>query len=193
MNSSKQDLLAGDWPDPSMFKQSIRIQFAVYVCGMIVLLMTVTGYVTSNLYVKTVTRNVAEKILVQARSYSVPAGKMIISGDEPDVQVTEDDWLSIIYTSGTTGHPKGALYSHRSTVLHSWAACMIDTLAISSRSVILPIVPMFHANAWGLPYAAPLCGAKLVMPGAQLDGESVHELIEAEQADLIAGVPTVSA
>ncbi len=106
-------------------------------------------------------------------------------------QLDENTASSLCYTSGTTGHPKGALYSHRSTVLHSYGACMIDTIGISSRSVILPIVPMFHANAWGLPYAAPLVGAKLVMPGAQLDGKSVHELIEAEQANLLAGVPTV--
>ncbi len=112
---------------------------------------------------------------------------------------TDYDWpnldentaSSLCYTSGTTGNPKGALYSHRSTVLHSYAACMIDTIGVSSHSVILPIVPMFHANAWGMPYAAPLCGAKIVMPGALLDGKSVHELIEAEQANIIAGVPTV--
>jgi fatty-acyl-CoA synthase len=106
-------------------------------------------------------------------------------------RLDENTASSLCYTSGTTGNPKGALFSHRSTVLHSYAACMIDTLGLSSRSVILPVVPMFHANAWGLPYAAPLCGAKLVMPGAQLDGKSVHELIEAEQVDVTAGVPTV--
>ncbi len=98
---------------------------------------------------------------------------------------------SLCYTSGTTGNPKGVLFSHRSTVLHSYGACMADTLNISSQSVVLPVVPMFHANAWGLPYAAALCGAKMVMPGAQLDGESIHQLIEAEQANVIAGVPTV--
>ena len=103
----------------------------------------------------------------------------------------ENTASSLCYTSGTTGNPKGVLYSHRSTVLHSYAACMIDTIGVSSRSVVLPIVPMFHVNAWGLPYAAPLCGAKVVMPGALLDGKSVHELIEAEQVNLLAGVPTV--
>ena len=114
-----------------------------------------------------------------------------VSSDFDWPQLDENTASSLCYTSGTTGNPKGALFSHRSTVLHSFCACMIDTLGISSRSVILPVVPMFHANAWGLPYSAPLCGAKIVMPGAQLDGKSLHELIEAEQADVIAGVPTV--
>ncbi len=98
---------------------------------------------------------------------------------------------SLCYTSGTTGNPKGVLFSHRSTVLHSYGVCMADTLNISSQSVVLPVVPMFHANAWGLPYAAALTGAKLVMPGAQLDGASIHQLIEDEQVNIIAGVPTV--
>ncbi len=113
------------------------------------------------------------------------------SADYAWPELDENTASGLCYTSGTTGHPKGALYSHRSTVLHSYAACMIDTIGVSSRSVILPIVPMFHVNAWGLPYAAPLCGAKMVMPGARLDGQSVHQLIEAEQANLLAGVPTV--
>ncbi|MEM7353586.1 MAG: 3-(methylthio)propionyl-CoA ligase [Acidobacteriota bacterium] len=106
-------------------------------------------------------------------------------------QLDENTAAGLCYTSGTTGNPKGVLYSHRSTVLHSFCACMADTLGVSSRSVILPVVPMFHVNAWGLPYTGALCGAKLIMPGAQLDGKSVHELIEAEQANIIAGVPTV--
>ncbi len=98
---------------------------------------------------------------------------------------------SLCYTSGTTGNPKGTLYSHRSTVLHSWGSCMTDTLGLSSRSTVLPIVPMFHANAWGLPYSVPMVGAKMVFPGAQLDGASVHELLETEDVDFTAGVPTV--
>ncbi|SLN72807.1 3-(methylthio)propionyl-CoA ligase [Oceanibacterium hippocampi] len=98
---------------------------------------------------------------------------------------------SLCYTSGTTGNPKGVLYSHRSTVLHSWAVCTMDGLALSSHDVVLPVVPMFHANAWGLPYAAAMCGAKMVMPGARLDGESVYELLETENVTLSAGVPTV--
>jgi len=98
---------------------------------------------------------------------------------------------SLCYTSGTTGNPKGTLYSHRSTVLHSWGSCMTDTLGLSSRNAVLPIVPMFHANAWGLPYSVPMCGAKMVFPGARLDGESVHQLLESEAVDFTAGVPTV--
>ncbi|CAB3769055.1 3-(methylthio)propionyl-CoA ligase [Paraburkholderia humisilvae] len=98
---------------------------------------------------------------------------------------------SLCYTSGTTGHPKGVLYSHRSTVLHTYAAALPDALNCSARDVILPVVPMFHVNAWGLPYIACMVGAKLVFPGPALDGKSLYELIEAEQVTLSAGVPTV--
>ncbi len=103
----------------------------------------------------------------------------------------ENTASSICYTSGTTGHPKGALYSHRSTLLHTFAAALPDTLNISAKDVILPVVPMFHVNAWGIPYAGAMVGAKLVFPGAALDGKSLHELIEGEQVSLSAGVPTV--
>ena len=106
-------------------------------------------------------------------------------------ELDENTASSLCYTSGTTGNPKGALYSHRSTVLHSFGVCMTDTTGISARRAVLPVVPMFHANAWGLAYAAPMCGAKLVMPGPRLDGASLAELIDDEDADLLAGVPTV--
>ncbi|MDA1101870.1 MAG: 3-(methylthio)propionyl-CoA ligase [Proteobacteria bacterium] len=98
---------------------------------------------------------------------------------------------SLCYTSGTTGNPKGVLYSHRSTVLHSLSSCSQDVLGLSSHDSILPVVPMFHANAWGIAYAAPMCGAKLVFPGMGMDGASIYELLDTEKVTLSAGVPTV--
>ncbi|MFN7345256.1 MAG: 3-(methylthio)propionyl-CoA ligase [Betaproteobacteria bacterium] len=106
-------------------------------------------------------------------------------------QFDENLASSICYTSGTTGNPKGVLYSHRSTLLHSYAAALPDALNLSSRDTILPVVPMFHVNAWGLPYVAPMVGAKLVFPGGQLDGKSLYELFESERVTVSAGVPTV--
>jgi acyl-CoA synthetase (AMP-forming)/AMP-acid ligase II len=97
----------------------------------------------------------------------------------------------LCYTSGTTGNPKGALYSHRSTMLHAYAAALPDALNLSARDVILPVVPMFHVNAWGLPYSCALTGTKLVLPGQHLDGKSLHGLFEAEGVTMSAGVPTV--
>jgi len=103
----------------------------------------------------------------------------------------ENTASSLCYTSGTTGNPKGALYSHRSTVLHTYAAALPDALNCSARDVILPVVPMFHVNAWGLPYVACMVGAKLVFPGPWLDGKSLHDLFESEGVTVSAGVPTV--
>lgn len=103
----------------------------------------------------------------------------------------ENTASSLCYTSGTTGHPKGVLYSHRSTVLHALASCMKDVLGLSSRETVLLIVPMFHACGWGVPYSAALVGAKLVFPGATLDGASLCELLDREQCTLSLGVPTV--
>ncbi|MCA0202960.1 MAG: fatty-acid--CoA ligase [Proteobacteria bacterium] len=106
-------------------------------------------------------------------------------------QLDENLASSLCYTSGTTGNPKGVLYSHRSTVLHAYAAVAPDALNLSSRDTILPVVPMFHVNAWGLPYAAAMTGAKIVFPGAAMDGKSLYDLFEGEGVTLSAGVPTV--
>ncbi|HET7777573.1 MAG TPA: 3-(methylthio)propionyl-CoA ligase [Rudaea sp.] len=103
----------------------------------------------------------------------------------------ENAAATLCYTSGTTGNPKGVLYSHRSTLLHAWAAALPDAFGCSARDTILPVVPMFHVNAWGLPYVACMVGAKLVFPGPWLDGRSLHELFDDESVTLSAGVPTV--
>ena len=106
-------------------------------------------------------------------------------------EIDEDSASSLCYTSGTTGDPKGALYSHRSTLLHSFAVCLPDAFGLSASEVVLPVVPMFHVNAWGIPYAAAMTGTKLVLPGAKLDGASLFELFESEGVTITAGVPTV--
>ncbi len=103
----------------------------------------------------------------------------------------EREAASLCYTSGTTGNPKGVLYSHRSTILHAMAACLPDVMCLTARDVVLPVVPMFHVNAWGTPYACGMMGAKLVLPGAGLDGASLYELFESERVTFSAGVPTV--
>ena len=107
----------------------------------------------------------------------------------PDLD--ENTASCMCYTSGTTGNPKAALYSHRSTLLHAYACALPDVMCLSARDSVLPVVPMFHVNAWGIPYSAAMVGCKLVFPGAALDGKSVYELLESEQVTLAAGVPTV--
>lgn len=114
----------------------------------------------------------------EAKSYSWP-------------QFDENLASSLCYTSGTTGNPKGVLYSHRSTMLHALAACAVDSIGVSACDTVLPVVPMFHVNAWGLPYIMPMVGAKVVFPGAALDGKSIYELFEGEKVTFSAGVPTV--
>jgi len=112
-------------------------------------------------------------------------------GDFQWAHVAEADACGMCYTSGTTGDPKGVLYSHRSNVIHAMMAAMPDAMGISSRDVILPVVPMFHANAWGLGQSAPMIGAKLVMPGGKMDGASIYELLDTEKVTFSAAVPTV--
>ena len=106
-------------------------------------------------------------------------------------QFDETAASSLCYTSGTTGNPKGVLYSHRSSVLHSWAACAVDGLALGAGETALLVVPMFHVNAWGMPYAGAMSGVRLVMPGPPLDGKSVYDLMRDEKVTLALGVPTV--
>ncbi|MFL1453145.1 3-(methylthio)propionyl-CoA ligase [Marinobacter sp. GN3S48] len=106
-------------------------------------------------------------------------------------RLDENSASSLCYTSGTTGNPKGVLYSHRSTLLHALSSALPDAMNLSGQDVVLPVVPMFHVNAWGLPYTAPLVGAKLVFPGDGMDGESLYQLFENEGVTFSAGVPTV--
>jgi fatty-acyl-CoA synthase len=117
-----------------------------------------------------------------------------IAGHAPDAAwggFSEETACGLCYTSGTTGDPKGVLYSHRSNVIHAMAANQTDCFGCGANDVVLPVVPMFHANAWAIAFVAPMCGAKLVMPGAKLDGQSVYELLESEKITFTAAVPTV--
>lgn len=107
-------------------------------------------------------------------------------------EIDEREASSLCYTSGTTGHPKGVLYNHRSTVLHCFGGSLADVMGLDNKDVILPIVPMFHVNAWGVPYSAAMIGTKLVFPGSKMaDGEVLTELINEEKVTFSAGVPTV--
>jgi fatty-acyl-CoA synthase len=111
--------------------------------------------------------------------------------DYPWPRLDENAAATICYTSGTTGNPKGVVYSHRSSVLHALASCMVDSIGTRESDVVLPVVPMFHANAWGLPHACACAGAKMVMPGPKLDPESLLDLMAAERVTCAGGVPTI--
>jgi acyl-CoA synthetase (AMP-forming)/AMP-acid ligase II len=118
----------------------------------------------------------------------------LIADQPPELVWPEFDETTacgLCYTSGTTGHPKGALYHHRSTVLHALTIVLPDAIGLSARDTVLPAVPMFHVNAWGLPYACPLVGARMVMPGPRLDGAGLYQQLERERVTFAAGVPTI--
>ena len=138
-----------------------------------------------------------EHVIVVSHSGNTPDGALdyesLIDGAEPMQWPAPDERraCAICYTSGTTGRPKGVLYSHRALVLHSFMAALPDQMNISMRDTVLPVVPMFHANAWGIPYTATMAGASLVLPGPHLDAESVLDLLADEKCTLTAGVPTV--
>jgi len=114
-----------------------------------------------------------------------------VDGDVPWAQFDENTAAGMCYTSGTTGNPKGVVYSHRSNVLHALAHSGASVLSLSANDVILPVVPLFHANGWSLAFAAPISGATLIMPGARLDGASIYELLDTYKVSCTAGVPTV--
>jgi acyl-CoA synthetase (AMP-forming)/AMP-acid ligase II len=118
----------------------------------------------------------------------------LLAAESGDIEWPEFDEKSasmLCYTSGTTGDPKGVLYSHRASVIHAYAVALPDSANLSARDVVMPVVPLFHANAWEMPFASPLVGAKLVLPGAHLDGASLYELMEQEGVTLSIGVPTI--
>lgn len=142
-----------------------------------------------------------EKIIVLTDEDHLPSTSLNVEIYENWLARVDDDieWLKVdeaaaaglCYTSGTTGNPKGVLYSHRSNVLHALAVNQADVFGLRAVDSVMPVVPMFHANAWGLAFACPAVGAKMVMPGAKLDGESLFELLMSEHVTLTAAVPTL--
>jgi 3-(methylthio)propionyl---CoA ligase len=129
-----------------------------------------------------------------ATGLEVRAYESLIAGHPAELEwpsFAETTACGLCYTSATTGNPKGALYHHRSTVLHALAIALPDAMGLSCRETVLPVVPMFHVNAWGLPYACPLVGARMVMPGPRLDGASLYEAFERERVTFASGVPTI--
>ncbi|HEU5178363.1 MAG TPA: AMP-binding protein, partial [Burkholderiales bacterium] len=138
-----------------------------------------------------------EKLKAQVKAKFIPLAdeyEALLAKESDDFEwptFDERTAACLCYTSGTTGNPKGALYSHRSTMIHAYAAALPDTLSISAFEVVLPVVPMFHVNAWSLPYSCTMAGTKMVFPGPHLDGRSLHQLFETEGVTMSAGVPTV--
>jgi fatty-acyl-CoA synthase len=130
-----------------------------------------------------------EKVIVVGKDYEAFLDSAPAEGALP--QLAESDGLGMCYTSGTTGRPKGVVYSHRSTLLHTLVAALPDSLDLRRTDTLLPVVPMFHVNAWGLPYIAAMTGVKLVMPGCHLDPASLLDLMEKERVTIAAGVPTI--
>ncbi len=133
--------------------------------------------------------NMPETKLKNALSY-----EELIAAEDGDfkwAKVDENDAAGMCYTSGTTGNPKGVVYSHRSNVLHTFISNSADAMGLRAVDTVMPVVPLFHANAWGLTFSAPAAGAKLVMPGPKMDGESIYQLLEAEEVSITAAVPTV--
>ncbi len=151
------------------------------------------------LFEKVAAQYAFEKIFVKRwNDNPLPPGthdyeEFLASGEVGDAlpDVVEDDPLGVCYTSGTTGKPKGVCYSHRTVSLHSLGTALVDSMAISRRDTLLPVVPMFHAFAWGTPFSAVMTGAKIVLPGPHLDGPSLLDLMEKEHVTLAAGVPTI--
>ena len=140
-----------------------------------------------------------ERVIVVGDGGAPPAGMLdyetllagVPEGRPPLPELDEHDAAAMCYTSGTTGRPKGVVYSHRALVLHSMACAMAGSLALSAADTVLSVIPMFHANGWGLPYTAALAGAGIVFPGSQLDPASLLELCAGERVSFSAGVPTV--